>query len=238
MPPPPDEEERKAAKAMYDGLSGPLKSMPALQPPTQEEKMPAGDNSDNSNTQFATLGLWAAGRHGVPMERALALLARRFHVSQTPAGGWAYNYQRNARGGETPTMTGAGLLGLAVGHGLTADLKGADRETAGEDPQVEKGMNLLGTFIGKAHGRGNVRAQPLERNYYFLWSVERVGMLYGRKTMGDKEWYPWGAEDLIEMQESDGGWRGGTYPGGPAGAGHLFRPAVPEAREPRQGPVE
>lgn len=197
---------------MYDGLSGPLKSMAALQPPKQEEKMPAGDNSDNSNTQFATLGLWAAGRHGVPMERALALLAQRFHVSQTPAGGWAYNYQRNARGGETPTMTGAGLLGLAVGHGLTADLRGADRETAGEDPQVEKGMNLLGTFIGKAPGRGNVRAQPPERNYYFLWSVERVGMLYGRKTMGDNEWYPWGAEDLIEMQESDGGWRGGTYP--------------------------
>ena len=79
-------------------------------------------------------------------------------------------------------------------------------------PRVEKGMNLLGVFIGKAHGRGNVRARPLERNYYFLWSVERVGMLYGRKTMGDKEWYPWGAEDLIEMQESDGGWRGGTYP--------------------------
>ena len=22
-------------------------------------------------------------------------------------------------------------------------------------------------------------------NYYFLWSVERVGMLYGRKTIGD-----------------------------------------------------
>ena len=31
--------------------------------------MPANDGTDNSNTQFATLGLWAAGRHGVPMER-------------------------------------------------------------------------------------------------------------------------------------------------------------------------
>ena len=212
LPPPADEKERSEAKAMYDGLSGPLKSMPALRPPTREGKMPARDQSDNSNTQFATLGLWAAGRHGVPMERALDLLARRFQVSQTPAGGWAYQYERNPRGGETPTMTGAGLLGLAVGHGLTADLRGADRQTADEDPRVEKGMKLVGTFIGRAHGRGKARTRPLERNYYFLWSVERVGMLYGRKTMGDKEWYPWGAEDLIELQGENGDWRGGTYP--------------------------
>ncbi len=212
LTPPADEKERMEAKAMYDGLSGPLKSMPALRPPRREEKMPERDNSDNSNTQFATLGLWAAGRHGVPMERALDLLARRFRVSQTPAGGWDYHYERKPRGGETPTMTGAGLLGLAVGHGLTADLKTADREAAGEDPRVEKGMKLLGDFIGRAHGRGKARTRPLERNYYFLWSVERVGMLYGRKTMGDKEWYPWGAEDLVELQSEDGGWRGGTYP--------------------------
>ena len=138
-------------------------------------------------------------------------MAKRFQVSQTPAGGWAYPYQPKPKGGETPTMTGAGLLGLAVGHGLTAGLQGTAPEKVGEDPQVEKGMKVLGDFIGKAHGRGKRRVRPLERNYYFLWSVERVGMLYGRKNMGDKEWYPWGVEDLLEMQEDDGGWRQGSY---------------------------
>jgi hypothetical protein len=77
-------------------------------------------------------------------------------------------------------MTGAGLLGLEVGHGVTADLKGADVEAAGEDPRVEQGMKCLSGFIGQPHG------------LYFLWTVERVGMLYNRRTIGDKEWYPGG----------------------------------------------
>ena len=94
LTPGPSDEERKGAKLIYDGLPGRLKNMPALQPPLAENRMPGGDGSDNSNTQFATLGLWAAGRHGVPMERALARLAERFQVSQGKDGGWIYNYQR------------------------------------------------------------------------------------------------------------------------------------------------
>ena len=202
----PTEEERKEAKKLYDKLSADLKAIPALKPPTKDDEMPAGDKSDNSNTQFATLGLWAAGRHGVPMERALDLLARRFQVSQTPGGGWAYHYQPHPGGGETPTMTGAGLLGLAVGHGVTADLKGVDVQAAAEDPQVEKGMKALGEHIGLRADPALRRKGPRGVNYYLLWSVERVGMLYGRKTIGDKEWYPWGAEELVDSQGDDGSW--------------------------------
>src|SRR5262249_31149577 len=155
---------------------------PALRPPTAEDRMPQPDGTDNSNTQFATLGLWAAGRHGVPMERALALLAKRFQISQQPSGKWTYFYQPNPRGDleERPAIAAAGLLDLAVGHGVTADLKGADVQTAGEDPQVERGMKALGGYVGGP-----------QQGLYFLWSTERVGVLYGRRTIGDKEWYPW-----------------------------------------------
>ena len=198
----PTEEEKKQARLMYDGLSPQFKGMPVLKPPTGDDRMPAGDGADNSNTQFATLGLWAAGRHGVPTERSLALLAKRFQVSQTPAGGWAYNYSIRPPGGETPAMTGAGLLGLAVGHGVKADLKGADVQTAGEDPQVEKGMKALSRFIEGRPAR-----------LYFLWSVERVGMLYDRRTIADKDWYPWGVTFLLTDQQPDGSWRSGGYPG-------------------------
>ena len=75
--------------------------------------------------------MWAAGRHGVPMERGLARLAQRFQVSQTPAAAGTYHFQLHPSGGEPPPMTGAGLLGLAVGHGVTSDLKGADVQAAG-----------------------------------------------------------------------------------------------------------
>jgi hypothetical protein len=198
----PTDDDLKQARLMYDGLSPALKAMPALKPPTGDDQMPMWDTSDNSNTQFATLGLWAAGRHGIPMARALSLLGRRFQISQTPTGGWAYVYQPRAAGGEGPAMTGAGLLGLAVGHGVTADLKGTDVEAAGEDPQVEKGMKRLSGFIG-----------PQSNGLYFMWSVERVGMLYNRQTIGEKEWYPWGADFLLKNQQTDGSWRAGGYPG-------------------------
>ena len=201
----PTEEEVKEAKRLYEKLSPSVQDIPALKPPTKDEKMPADDKSDGSNTQFGTLGLWAAGRHGVPMERALSRLARRFQVSQTPAGGWAYNYQWNARGGDTATMTGAGLLGLAVGHGVTADLKGADVQAAAEDPRVEKGMKVLGEVIGLPEDV-HPGKRGAKRQYYLLWSIERVGMLYGRKSIGGKEWYPWGARDLVDAQEEDGSW--------------------------------
>ena len=196
----PTDDELKQAKLMYDGLTPELKAMPALKPPSTDDQMPRGDNSDNSNTQFATLGLWAAGRHGVPMTRALSLLAHRFQLSQTPSGGWGYNYSPHPGGGEGPAMTGAGLLGLAVGHGVTSDLKGADVEAAGEDPQVEHGMTALSRFIG-----------PQTNGLYFMWSVERVGMLYNRRTIGDKDWYPWGADFLLKKQQADGSWRDGGY---------------------------
>jgi hypothetical protein len=202
LSPGPTEEEKKQAKLMYDGLSPQLKNMPALKPPTDDGRMPGGDGTDNSNTQFATLGLWAAGRHGVPMERALALLGKRFQVSQTRAGGWMYNYSPHPAGGETPAMTAAGLLGLAVGHGVKADLKGPDVQAAGEDPQVEQGMKALSQFI---------KDRPA--GLYFLWSVERVGMLYGRRTIADKEWYPGGVAFLLNDQKNDGSWRSGGYPG-------------------------
>ncbi len=46
------------------------------------------------------------------------------------------------------------------------------------------------------------------KNYYFLWSLERVGVAYGLKTIGDKDWYAFGAEVLVANQQNDGSWHG------------------------------
>ena len=45
---------------------------------------------DNSNTQFAALGLWVARRHGMPVDDACDRLALRFRRTQADEGGWAY----------------------------------------------------------------------------------------------------------------------------------------------------
>src|SRR5262249_46856572 len=67
----------KGAQAK-SALPAKLNKLPVLQ------ELPAGqlprDSSDNSNTQFAMLALWAAQRHGVPLDRTLARVDRRFRT--------------------------------------------------------------------------------------------------------------------------------------------------------------
>jgi hypothetical protein len=50
-------------------------------------------------------------------------------------------------------------------------------------------------------------------NVYYLWSVERVAVLYHLDTIGGKDWYSWGAKLLLASQDEDGHWSTNSYPG-------------------------
>jgi len=196
-------------------LSDLLRGVPALQHPEKLMKHPDHDESDNSNTQFAILGLWAAGRHDVPMEQTIALIDKRFRVSQAPSGGWGYKFQQRSDESVTESMTGAGLLGLAVGHGLTA-ADGADtRRPPVEDPSIERGLKALGETIGEARPRANRRRLPPNGgiHLYSLWTLERVGVLYNLQTISGKDWYAWGSELLLDAQNREGAWHMSGYHG-------------------------
>jgi hypothetical protein len=43
-------------------------------------------------------------------------------------------------------------------------------------------------------------------NYYFLYGVERAGMLYDTKLIGSHDWYTEGALWLLEAQGAEGSW--------------------------------
>jgi len=182
---------------------------------------PAADDADHSNTQFAVLGLWAARRHDAPADRALARAARRFRACQADDGTWGYYFDRQrSKGTTSPSMTAAGLLGLAAGRAV--GVNGA--APRGEDPAVEKGMRALGAWVGGGGRLGDVTvpgaallgklgpaseasaAMTQAMDLYFLWSVERVGVLFNRRSVGGKEWYPWGARLLLDAQQGNGGW--------------------------------
>jgi hypothetical protein len=98
----------------------------------------AGD--DNSNTQFGLLGLWAARKHGVPVDRNLDLVVERFIQSQNAnTGGWPYTGMNVGMDQGTPSMTCAGLLGLATGvarreERLTKPEKKPDPAPKDKDP--------------------------------------------------------------------------------------------------------
>lgn len=195
-----------------------LKRLPVLQDPAkhilQDPLNPAGDlgltPTDNSNTQFAILALWRAQHYEVPMRRSLNLIVRRYLTSQNADGSWGYHYQLG--GGANPirlpnSMTCVGLIGLAIGHGL------AQTGSAGQlvqDARIINGLIALSASIG----------QPVEhqgwlpmQNLYFLWSLERVAVLYNLPTIGDKDWYRWGAQVLVRNQGEEGNWAGGLYIG-------------------------
>jgi len=177
--------------------------------PKEDSDVPLLGKTDNSNSQFALLALWAAHRHGVPTERTMARVVRRYRGSQNADGGWGYNYASGGGVDSSPAMTCAGLIGLAVGHGMTHDGQPGEAGPA-QDALLVKGFVALARGLGDPAGR--TTNLPMQ-NLYFLWSVERVAMLYDLKKIGDKEWYRWGAETLVANQGPEGSWDKGGYPG-------------------------
>jgi hypothetical protein len=190
---------------------------------------------DNSNTQFATLALWVARRYGIPVDQALARIDARYRGSQNPDGGWAYipDAVLTVRMPSTGSMTCAGLLGLAMTHGLLnefvrgtgprpkdrpAPAAPALRDPA-KDPAVRAGLLALGTTIGQPAGprvKGKVviaaQGPGIRKGYYYLWSLERVAVAYSLETIGNKDWYAWGAQLLLASQDAEGTWSGEFTP--------------------------
>jgi hypothetical protein len=70
--------------------------------------------------------------------------------------------------------------------------------------RIRAQLQWRGAFVG-ADAMGDV---------YFLWSVERVGVLFNVKKIGDRDWYAWGSEILLAQQKADGSWRE-RFPGIP-----------------------
>jgi hypothetical protein len=175
--------------------------------------------TDNSNTQFAMLGLWVAQRYGIPVEPTFHLMVERFENTQRKDGWWPYDLRFDRRQPyPSKSMICVGLLGLAIGRGLTL----APQKTTppdSEDSSVLNGLVALYQKIGNPTGQME-ESIPLQ-NVYFLWSVERVAMLYNLPTLGDKEWYRWGAEMLVVNQKAGGDWGGSPIrePGGPSDHG-------------------
>jgi hypothetical protein len=66
--------------------------------------------------------------------------------------------------------------------------------------QLRNGGGLL-TAKG-THGTGDL---------YFLWSLERVGVIYGVDKIGGIDWYDVGSTAIVRSQSPDGTWGVGSY---------------------------
>lgn len=185
---------------------------PPRKPPPRHEPPEGKDKGDNSNTQFALMGLWKARRHGVQADKGLTAVEQRFRKSQNKDGGWSYI--PGDRKGSTASMTCVGLLGLAMHHVALKQVVlrtearppgNAPAADPGQDRAIRNGLLALGTVINP-----NPRSAPVNHRIdcYFLWSLERVAVAYGLNTIGEKDWHAWGARMLLAKQDNDGSWPG------------------------------
>jgi len=74
------------------------------------------------------------------------------------------------------------------------------------DDAIAKGTE----WLDKNFDAGQNAAAPRQELFYYLYGVERVGDLSGRKEFNGKDWYLRGALLLLERQMGDGKWEDST----------------------------
>lgn len=157
----------------------------------------AGDVWDNSCTQFAALGLHSSAKSGIAIPReSWERMESHFREQQSADAGWGHN-----GGSGYGSMTCSGLACLLMSrHHL-----GAEKPSL--DPAVIAGLEWLSLYF-------TVEANPgsRENHYYYLYGLERAGILAGTEFFGDHEWYPVGARYLLDQQKGDGSWSSQAAP--------------------------
>jgi hypothetical protein len=232
--------------------------MPGEKPPKPEVKnrfavkkqKDGGSGGDNSNTQYAALGMRACYDAGalIPaevIEKAITWYRKsqkntdgpkiRFDVKENldgiPTGasgvmsvieaepqGWCYgNHDEHKAYG---SMSAGSVGGLAIWLYIKDNdfgVKDASKMKRSwrRDKDVCEGLAWLGHHFSVTYNPGPYehgdKAENSQHQYeYYLYALERAGMLYGTETMGAHWWYPEGAKVLIEKQAADGKWGGGV----------------------------
>jgi hypothetical protein len=164
---------------------------------------------DNSNSQYAALGLRACHDAGVTLPREGIQLAQKWWrdaAFDEGKGGYAGQGWSYGKKGEYGNPWGSMTAGAVGGLAIYASILGEDWK---KDPFVRKGLEWMATHFTVTENPGPpaiAQKGPGTFYFYYLYAMERVGLLCGLETIGTHEWYPEGAALLLERQRSDGSW--------------------------------
>lgn len=176
-----------------------------------------GEVGDNSNTQYALLGLRSAANANVVIPKETWEAAARFLESrQLGDGGWCYSQLFYNLNDDTSygSITTAGLGGLCIAKFYL----GVDIE---KDGKINSGKNWLTTNFKVDGNPGAASANNVKDivekkfsqsivYYYYMYGLERVGVFLKTDKFGTHDWYVEGAEYLLSQQEKEGKWGTGT----------------------------
>jgi hypothetical protein len=224
----PDARKVKLPAADYDWMAKCAKWMVANQ--TSSIWRYPGGGIDLSNTQYALLGLAAARRCNVPVRQEVFAKAANYlfahqekegpkvrrikHVDSGKgyanryatseydfARGWGYQPGGRATG----SMTTAGVSSLAICRSELLGWPGYKGEFAHKmERGIRDGLAWLDRnfTVTRNPGRGGW-------HYYYLFGLERAGILTDQAFIGDHDWYREGATYLVGRQDAIGSWNGG-----------------------------
>jgi hypothetical protein len=175
--------------------------------------------TDNSNTQYAVLGLHAGIEAGVEVDKAALERIRKYMLTSQSGGGWSYK----SGGRPSMTMTCAGLCNLMI-TGMDLDVSKQHMEGGvivdcgkyDENRPVADALRLLGAHFPAEIHAGNAQHDLNETSFpfYCLYGIERTGRLTGRRFFGGHDWYEIGCRYLVASQK-DGYWHGSGMDGPP-----------------------
>ena len=159
--------------------------------------------NDNSNSQYAVLGVWAAVQANIEVPAQYwPMILGHWSRCQRANGGWPYNQDRDRVFG---TMTAAGVATLFVCFDqIYAKQFVRCRGTFRLRPLV-KGLEWLEkNFPATITLENDSYPRVRQWKYYYLYNVERVGLASGYKYFGKADWYKLGAEQLLKRQKGEG----------------------------------
>lgn len=178
-----------------------------------------GAAPDNSNTQYALLGLYAGktylANHDAksPIQQQDWEEIQRYYIDTMQkdgrGGGWAYQTGTEIR----HTMTMAGLSGLFIA-GLELDVSDQqlDEKTGiaakcGTYKENQTIANALKWLDSPRHGgkgsEKNFTFITPGTSFYNIYGIERVGRLSGERFLAGHDWYREGCELLTGKVQSD-----------------------------------
>jgi hypothetical protein len=236
----------KGGVRSFDKLPPPgMRVKPTVKNKLKVEKKRDGEGHDNSNTQYAALGLRACHDAGIILPAAVIDKAiewwRKTQKSEKgemleiiDAGVFGPNANK-AKGGGTVASTlkkaepngwcygshgdhpayGSMTAGAVGGLSILSYIKDNDegkKRSWKTDKDVLEGMAWLDKNFSVAHNPGYHEHAKKENSehayYYYLYGLERAGMLYGTEWFGKNKWYPEGVKVLLAAQKADGQWGG------------------------------
>jgi hypothetical protein len=167
-----------------------------------------GTDADNSNTQYAVLGLHEGQVAGATIDPQAWVEIREYYTRHTGEGDAVRYRNWGYKGGNSPipTMTAAALCGMSLARTeLDAGAGGGAQE---ENVAVRDALKL----IDRQMPHTTQEAAGMPHPYYWLAEIERVGRLSGQHYLGGRDWYRLGCEFLLERQKADGSWQGEMLP--------------------------